>query len=63
MHTVFTYDNQVSPIKLEQYEGKDMFRVTYGLEVHPNLTYPEAAKELGGRIMHAQSCLGAIWMK
>lgn len=36
------------------------FRVTYGAQVKENLTYAQAAKELGECILHALACEGKI---
>ena len=46
-------------IALDQ-QGKDRFRVTYGVQVKEGLTYAEAAKELGVCIMHALACDGRL---
>ncbi|MCP3017414.1 hypothetical protein [Cupriavidus basilensis] len=44
-------------IKLEQRTNKaGRFRVTYGLEVHDDLTYNEACYELGRAMLHALAC-------
>jgi hypothetical protein len=40
--------------------GVDRFRVTYGSQVKSNLTYAEAALELGACIMHAAACSGTL---
>jgi hypothetical protein len=34
--------------------------VLYGQQLTCDLTYEEAAKELGAAIMHAQACRGAL---
>lgn len=44
------------PIKLEQYEGKEEFVVSYGLQVDANLSYKEATEKLGEAILHALCC-------
>lgn len=51
----FSLDNLAFPVKLEQ-QGIDRFTVTYGLQVKKNLSYNEAATELGASIMHALAC-------
>ena len=40
--------------------GLDSFCVTYGSQVKDNLTYAEAARELGSCIMHALACEGHV---
>lgn len=40
--------------------GPGRFTVNYGLSERRNLTYPQAAKELGECIMHALCCEGQI---
>ena len=40
--------------------GLDRFNVVYGMQCRDNLTYAEAARELGECIMHALACDGAI---
>ena len=39
-------------------DGK--FRVTYGSEVHDDLSYIRAAEELGYCVFHALACAGQI---
>ncbi len=46
-------------IKLEQ-NGVNKFIVTYGKQVTINLTYADAASELGACIMHALACHGNL---
>ena len=40
--------------------GLDRFSVVYGAQCRDNLTYADAAHELGGCIFHALACEGAI---
>ena len=47
------------PIRLEQ-QGVDRFTVVYGLQVKKDLTYADAASELGACIMHALACEGRL---
>lgn len=48
-------------IKVEQHEDRNkLFRVTYGKQVMPNLTYHEAATELGFSLFHALACEGKL---
>lgn len=47
------------PIKLEQ-RGKDLFRVTYGLEVKDGLTYAQAGEALGLAQMHWLAFAGKL---
>jgi hypothetical protein len=44
------------PVKLEQHIETGRFRVTYGREVHNDLTYEQAGRHLGLSIMHALAC-------
>lgn len=46
-------------IELQQ-TGFDRFTVVYGLQVKSNLTYAQAAAELGACIMHMQACDGHL---
>lgn len=59
------YENSLYDIKLEQSESIDHreagnFRVTYGKQTLTNLTYRDAAKELGECLMHALACEGLL---
>lgn len=47
------------PITLTQ-QGRDRFTVTYWKQVKTDLPYATAADELGGCILHALACNGAI---
>lgn len=47
------------PVKLEQ-RASGAFRVTYGAEVKDNLTYSEAAEQMGYCLMHAMACNSLI---
>jgi hypothetical protein len=47
------------PITLEQL-ARDRFRVTYWKQVKSDLSYGEAASELGACIMHALACEGKL---
>lgn len=61
MHLVHTFntEGQPAPVELHQREnGK--FRVTYGTEVHDNLSYIRAAEEFGYSVFHALACAGKI---
>ena len=59
MKTCF-YDSNLH-IRVEQAETrKALFTVTYGLQVKQNLTYAEAARELGECIFHALACDGKL---
>lgn len=46
-------------ISLHQ-RGRDNFKVVYGKQVKENLTYGQAARELGSCLMHAMSCEGRV---
>ena len=46
-------------IELRQ-QGRNRFSVRYGLSLKENLTYDQAAAELGAVIMHMQSCDGLL---
>lgn len=46
-------------IELQQ-TGFDRFTVVYGLQVKRNLSYAQAAAELGACIMHYQCCEGHL---
>jgi hypothetical protein len=59
MQTCFETKSAGYPVKLEQSAG-GKFRVTYGQLVSPNLTYEEAANQLGACIMHAAACEGKL---
>lgn len=57
------YRNQpFAHIKLEQHaRGRSKrFRVSYGLQVREDLTYDQAAKELGAALMHHAACEGRL---
>ena len=59
MKTIYENTALAFPVKLEMlHSGR--FRVTYGQQIRTNLTYAEAAKELGECIMHALGCDGAF---
>ncbi len=63
MKTCFEITSAGFPIRLEQSEAKssgNLFRVTYGQEVTEQLSYDEAARELGLAIMHAAACEGKL---
>lgn len=45
----------IGAIELHQ-RGPDRFRVTYGRQVKDELTYSQAALELGADIMHWLAC-------
>lgn len=47
------------PVRLIQL-GTGRFRVEYGAEVHEPLDYAEAARRIGGAVMHALACGGRI---
>ena len=47
------------PIELTQ-QGRDRFTVIYWKQIKNNLTYAEAAAELGACIMHAAACEGKL---
>lgn len=48
-------------IKVEQKESKSaLLRVTYGKQIKSNLTYAQAAKELGECIFHHLACEGKL---
>lgn len=56
MSTVnFELTDLAFPIRLEQ-QGVDQFTVVYGLQVKRDLSYAQAATELGECIMHALAC-------
>lgn len=40
--------------------GVDRYTVKYGIQVKENLTYAQAAKEIGYCFMHALACEGVI---
>lgn len=41
-------------------KGKNKFTVQYGQQITKNLTYEEAAKEMGQCLMHSMVCAGWI---
>lgn len=43
-------------ISLSQHKTTKRFKVEYGEQVQSNLSYSDAAKELGYHIMHALAC-------
>lgn len=51
-------DGDVSVTLEQRANGK--FRVVYGLEIHDNLNYSEAAREYGFCVMHSLCCSGKI---
>lgn len=53
------YDNLGFPIELWQ-TGLDEFKVVYGKQSNGELSYGQAATELGGSIMHALACDGKL---
>ena len=55
----YTFENGAFPIHLDQ-QGRDRFTVIYGKQVKNDLTYGEAASELGTCIMHALACEGML---
>lgn len=57
--TCFSLPDGEFPIRLDQ-TGRNTFTVTYGKQVKPNLTYSEAARELGECIMHERACAGKL---
>ena len=60
MEPVFTVSPVTAwPISLEQ-DGPNDFRVIYGMQVRENLSYSDAALELGAAIMHALACEGRL---
>jgi len=48
-----------TPVKLEV-NTRGKFRVTYGKDIKSNLSYNEAAEQLGFCIFHSLQCLGAL---
>lgn len=56
MKNCFECGEGASTIILEQHPDSLLFRMNYGRQVRDNLTYAEAATELGGCIMHLQAC-------
>ena len=48
------------PVVLQQYRGRDLYRVTYGAQVDRDLSYSAAAKKLGEAIMHGLQCEGRL---
>lgn len=57
MRQVFKITVGDLPIFVDQHGGKSkLFRVTYWKQVKSNLTYAEAAHELGECIFHALAC-------
>ena len=61
MRTCFELKDLPFGIKVEQEENrKARFRITYGLQVKPYLTYRQAAHELGECIFHALACEGRL---
>jgi len=60
MKTILTIRDYDFPIVLESNRKCTQFRVTYGQQVRGNLTYSQAAKELGECLMHAIACTGAL---
>lgn len=58
MKTIFELDSLAFPLKVER--SSRGYRVTYGQQVVNNLTYKEAAHELGECIFHALGCEGLM---
>jgi len=48
------------PIKLEQSESGKVFKITYGQQIDTTRSYSEAARLLGGALMHAAACEGVL---
>ena len=42
------------------WQSRSGFAVVYGLQLTAPLTYSQASQELGGCLMHALSCQGAL---
>jgi hypothetical protein len=59
MKTIYLNEQHAYPIKLEQRASGD-FVLTYGNQVQRGLSYRQAARDLGGCIMHAATCDGLI---
>jgi len=53
------FDNLAYPVTLLQNSRKS-FTVEYGAQVTKDLTYSEAAAELGACLMHAMACAGTL---
>jgi hypothetical protein len=60
MKTCFEILNGNFPIRLEQRGENGLFRVTYGKQVQNNLTYDQAASDLGAAIMHNAALEGKL---
>lgn len=59
MKLVHTFVDGDYPVKLER-RANGKFRVTYGAEVHDQLTELKAAKEYGVCVMHSLCCAGKV---
>lgn len=59
MKRVASFTGDAVDIRLDQHKNKK-FRVIYGLQVKSQLTYEQAAIELGSCIMHAAACAGHL---
>lgn len=59
MQTVTTFTQGDIDVLLEQ-RADGTFRVTYGHEVHDQLSYVEAAKEFGECVFHSLACVGKL---
>lgn len=57
--TCFQLTDTAYPIQLTQ-QAKNRFTVQYGLQTKENLTYNQAATELGACIMHAAACVDKL---
>jgi hypothetical protein len=45
---------------VEQRGENGLFKVTYGLQVHENLTYAQACMDFGAAVFHALACDGKL---
>lgn len=60
-HTFHEGDGVSYSVKLWQFpQGARRFAVTYGAQFACALSYAEAMAELGGCLMHALACAGAV---
>lgn len=55
---VFPTEHQFDVVLVQTSEC--LFRVEYGADIRDNLTYEEAAMNLGSCLMHARCCNGEI---
>lgn len=60
MRKITVWDDGDNSVTLDQDEQTGLFRVTYGLLITDNLTYPQAAKDFGQCMFHSLACAGKL---